>query len=98
MGREKAEVALQRVAQMGLTTSLAHAKSLASLPPHSLHSLTRDAGPGPYLDSNRLGNHLTALTGQRAGLRWGGGREPVRAARAGPLGPARPVQPGGPAG
>ena len=89
MGREEAEVALQREARMGPTTSLAHSLSLASSPLHSLLFLTRVAGLGPYLDSNRLGNHLTALAGQRAGPRWGEGREPVLPARAGTLGPAR---------
>ena len=90
MGREEAEVALQREARMGPATSLAHSLSLASPPLHSLLILTRAAGLGLYLDSIRLGNHLTALAGQRAGPRWGGGREPVLTGRAGTLGPARP--------
>ena len=47
MGREEAEVALQRVARMGPATSLAHPLSLASPPLHSLLALTRDAGLGP---------------------------------------------------
>ena len=89
MGREEAEVALQREARMGPATSLAHSLSPASPPLHSLLILTRAAGLGLYLDSIRLGNHLSALAGQRAGPRWGGGREPVHSARAGTLGPAR---------
>ena len=65
MGREEAEVALQRVAQMGL---------------------------------NSTRKPLTASRGRRAGTRWVGGREPVRAARPGPIGPAGVGQPAGPAG
>ena len=47
MGREKAEVALQREARMGPAIPLAHSLSLPSPPPHSLLDPTRDAGPGP---------------------------------------------------